>query len=52
MGQSAIRQIMEKYGRYDIMQTSYNRYKADKSDRRHYKQDSTIEYLHILGQDC
>lgn len=52
MKQSDIRQIMEKYGRYDIVQTCYNRYKADKDDRRHYKQDSTIEYMHILEKDC
>lgn len=45
---SEIRHIMEKYGRYDVMEINCSRYKADKNERRHYKGDSTVEYLHIL----
>ena len=40
------RTIMSKYGKYDLAQTDYQRFKADAS--RFNKADSTIEYLHIL----
>lgn len=41
-----VREIMSKYGHYDMMQTEYKRYKADSN--RFNKAESTIEYLHIL----
>ncbi|MDE7216543.1 MAG: DNA adenine methylase, partial [Helicobacter sp.] len=41
-----IRAIFEKYGTYSLKSQKYQRFKAD-SNRTH-KQDSTIEYLHIL----
>lgn len=41
-----VRTIMSKYGKYDLAQTDYQRFKADAS--RFNKADSTIEYLHIL----
>lgn len=41
-----IRAIFEKYGKYSIKNQKHQRFKAD-SNRIH-KQDSTIEYLHIL----
>lgn len=41
-----IKQIFEKYGKYDFESQIYQRFKAD--SRRTHKQDKTIEYLHIL----
>ena len=41
-----IRAIFEKYGTYSLKSQKHQRFKAD-SNRTH-KQDSTIEYLHIL----
>ncbi|MGJ0158362.1 DNA adenine methylase [Campylobacter coli] len=41
-----IKQIFEKYGKYDLKSQIYKRFKADSS--RICKQDQTIEYLHIL----
>lgn len=41
-----VKKIMEKYGRYDLAQTDYQRFKADSN--RFNKADSTVEYLHIL----
>ncbi len=41
-----IKQIFEKYGKYDFKSQIYQRFKAD--SKRTHKQDKTIEYLHIL----
>ena len=41
-----VKSIMSKYGRYDLAQTDYQRFKADAN--RFNKADSTVEYLHIL----
>lgn len=41
-----VKKIMSKYGKYDLAQTEYQRFKADSS--RFNKADSTVEYLHIL----
>ena len=41
-----VKNIMSKYGRYDLAQTNYQRFKADSN--RFNKTDSTVEYLHIL----
>ena len=41
-----VKTIMSKYGRYDLAQTDYQRFKADSN--RFNKADSTVEYLHIL----
>ncbi|MGI0439524.1 DNA adenine methylase [Helicobacter himalayensis] len=41
-----IKGIFEKYGRYSFATQKHQRFKADSS--RIQKQDSTIEYLHIL----
>lgn len=43
-----IKRIMEKYGKYALAQTKYQRFKADKPENRHHRADSTIEYIHIL----
>ncbi|EBN8423435.1 modification methylase, partial [Campylobacter jejuni] len=41
-----IRQIFEKYGKYDFKSQIYQRFKAD--SKRICQQNKTIEYLHIL----
>ncbi|MGX3066730.1 DNA adenine methylase [Ursidibacter arcticus] len=41
-----IKQIFNQYGYYDVIETSYQRFKADNS--RTYKDSQTTEYLHIL----
>ncbi len=41
-----IKNIMSKYGHYDVAKTKYQRFKADSN--RINKFDSTVEYLHIL----
>lgn len=46
MSVDEIKSIMSKYGKYDLAQTNYQRFKAD-SNRKN-KANSTIEYLHIL----
>ncbi len=46
LGLEQIRAIFERYGIYQLKSQKYQRFKAD-SNRTH-KQDSTIEYLHIL----
>ena len=47
-----IENIMSKYGKYtpDVQQT-YQRFKADKTENRNHKADSTFEYLHILEKN-
>lgn len=41
-----IQDILSKYGKYSFKAQSYQRFKAD--SKRIQKQDSTLEYLHIL----
>ncbi|WP_405208848.1 DNA adenine methylase [Aquimarina sp. LLG6339-5] len=48
MSEEEIRQIMERYGRYDLVTTKYKRFKADKTENRNHKATETKEYLHIL----
>ena len=44
-----VRRIMRKYGRYDLAQTDYQRFKEDSN--RFNKAKSTVEYLHILEKN-
>lgn len=48
MNEQEIKSIMSKYGKYDLITTGYQRFKADKEENRNHKASSTIEYLHIL----
>lgn len=48
MSENEIKNILSKYGKYDLFTTGYNRFKADKTENRNHKANSTIEYLHIL----
>lgn len=43
-----VREIMQRYGRYDLAEINYQRFKADKEENRNHKANSTTEYLHIL----
>jgi len=43
-----IRQIMSKYGRYQVFQKEYSRFRADKAENRNHLADTTTEYLHVL----
>ncbi len=46
-----IKNIMSKYGTYDLKTKDYQRFKADKIENRNHKADLTDEYLHILQKD-
>lgn len=48
MSEKTIRNIMKKYGDYDLVSKKYQRFKADKTESRKHKANSTFEYLHIL----
>ena len=48
MSEDEIRTIMSKYGKYDLVITNYQRFKADKTENRNHIASSTTEFLHIL----
>ncbi|MDY8138695.1 DNA adenine methylase [Aquimarina sp. 2201CG5-10] len=48
MPEKEIRKILESYGKYDLVTTAYQRFKADKTENRNHKATATTEYLHIL----
>lgn len=48
MSEQEIKTILSKYGKYDLVTTDYQRFKADKEENRNHKANSTTEYLHIL----
>ena len=48
MSEEEIRTIMSKYGKYDLVTTDYQRFKADKTENRNHTASSTTEFLHIL----
>lgn len=48
MSIDTIKEIMEKYGKYELFTTDYHRFKADKEENRNIKANNTIEYLHCL----
>ena len=43
-----IREVMERYGEYEMFSTDYRRFKADTDENRNHKSDKTVEYLHCL----
>jgi len=45
---SDIEDIMSKYGEYKQFNKTYQRFRADKKDKRNYTANKTIEYLHVL----
>jgi len=48
MSLNSIREIMSKYGKYELFTKQHHRFKADKEENRNYKASSTTEYLHCL----
>ncbi len=48
MPPETIQETMSKYGRYDVIETTYQRFKADTNENRNHKASETIEYLHLL----
>ena len=48
MSEVQIREILSRYGRYDLVKRQYQRFRADKEQNRNHKANSTLEYLHIL----
>ena len=48
MSEQVIKRIMSKYGEYYIVTTDYQRFRADKEEKRNHKANKTLEYLHIL----
>jgi len=48
MSEEEIRTIMSKYGKYDLVTTDYQRFKADKTENRNHSANRTTEFLHIL----
>lgn len=48
MSQKEVEHIMKKYGRYAVATKKYQRFKADKTENRNHKAQSTVEYIHIL----
>jgi len=48
MSKDQVTTIMKKYGKYDLVKKEYQRFKADKTENRNHKANTTYEYLHIL----
>ena len=48
MSEVQIREILSRYGRYDLVKRQHQRFRADKEQNRNHKASSTLEYLHIL----
>lgn len=48
MSLETIREIMSLRGEYGVFEKQYQRFKADKTERRKHKQDSVVEYLHYV----
>ncbi len=48
MSEEEVKNIMSKYGRYNLQTKEYQRFKADKTENRNHTADKTYEYLHIL----
>lgn len=51
MTENDVKCIMKKYGNYSLKTTNYQRFKADKTENRNHKANSTVEYLHILEKN-
>ncbi|OYT15552.1 MAG: modification methylase [Bacteroidetes bacterium 4572_77] len=48
MSVEEVKQLMQKYGRYSLEYTDYQRFKADKDSNRQHAANKTQEYLHVL----
>lgn len=43
--------IMQNFGTYKVLTQQYKRFKADSENKRNYKNNHTIEYLHFLTKE-
>jgi len=48
MPMEMIKNIMLRYGHYDLASTGYQRFKADRDDNRNHKASKTEEFVHVL----
>ncbi len=48
MTKNEVETTMKRYGKYDLVTTEYQRFKADKTENRNHTAVGTTEYLHIL----
>jgi len=48
MSVADVKHRMQKFGKYDLAEIDYQRFKADKTENRNHKANKTKEYLHIL----
>lgn len=48
LSSETVRTLMERYGKYDLVTTNYQRFKADKTENRNHTANSTVEQVHIL----
>ena len=48
MSEKDVKEIMQRYGKYSLETKKYQRFKADKTQNRNHRAESTFEYLHIL----
>ena len=51
MSELQVKKVLQKYGKYDLVTTDYQRFKADKTENRNHKATETVEYLHILEKN-
>ncbi|MDP1675950.1 MAG: DNA adenine methylase [Bacteroidota bacterium] len=51
LSEKTIQKIMSKYGSYSLRKKKYQRFKADKTEKRNHTATSTFEFLHILIKD-
>ena len=51
MSKEEVKEIMNRYGKYTLVQKEYQRFKADKAENRNHKANKTYEYLHILYKE-
>lgn len=51
MAESDIKNILSKFGKYDIFTTEYQRFRADKEDNRNHKASKTTEFLYYLEKN-
>ncbi len=50
MSEEDVKNIMLKYGEYQLVTKEYQRFKADKTENRNHKANKTYEYLHLLNK--
>ena len=43
-----IENTMVQYGHYEMFSKEYQRFRADKEEKRNHRANKTIEYLHVL----